>query len=107
MKLKTVYTMCELMCDSKSDKNPNGYLIIDNEKITYTELKNELRILKNWCNPNDNTDNLQMCVFCCDCKHNKKYRLSQGRYSHKMLTLCELDKKPKPDLHYCAYGEKR
>ena len=53
VKLKTIFKACQSLCDKRIREKPQAGIIVDGEKVPYTELKDSLKRLQDWCYPMD------------------------------------------------------
>lgn len=103
MKLKTIFKACQNLCERRIKEKPQAGVVIDGEKVPYTELKESLKRLQDWCYPMD-TNALKIQICCKDCEHYKRFKHVRDKRDRRTVLLCELDKSPKTKEHYCGYA---
>ncbi len=107
MNLKDLFEICSMICDKHIDRNPMACVVYEDNKILYTDIKQELNNLKDWCFPMDSKC-IKKCTLCKDCKHYVAY--TKSTYNHPKASvayMCDLDNLPKKADHYCGYGEEK
>lgn len=102
MNLKETLEAAAIVVSQKAKENPAGGLKKGNTKILYSELKNGLEQISGWCFKED--VNVSKVVYCKNCINYKMYQKKNDRKAARVY-LCSLDKKKKPENHYCGYGE--
>lgn len=102
MTLKMLFDVCSKVCDKHIAKNENACVTYNNEQVKYTEIKEELEKVRDWCY-NMSTTNLRQCTQCKDCKH----YLVTKTVTKGVQSTCELDNQYKPPEHYCGFAKER
>lgn len=103
MNLKDVFQICADICDKHIEKNPNARIKYGDGAIKYTDLKDELEKIRDWCYPME-TKTLHKCICCKDCTYYKPYTHIQGGSKVKTYR-CTLDNAVKPEDHYCSFAK--
>lgn len=102
MTLKKLFDVCSMVCDKHISKNPDACVTYKDEKVRYTEIKEELEKVRDWCY-NMNTTKLRQCTQCKDCVH---YKIT-ATVSKGVTNSCELDNQYKPPEHFCSFAKER
>lgn len=111
MNLKDIFAVCINLCDLKLQDNPDIKFKRNGQIHTYTELKEELEKVSQWCYPLE-TQDLKLCIRCKNCKYYHKFKRCRNdkntKYGHpSYYMLCSLDKKPKDPNFFCGSAEER
>lgn len=106
MNLKQILLACAKMLRAKAHKFPEGGFTVDGKKVLYCEAANEVQRLSGWVFPELDTDDIQKVIHCKDCAHYKRYR-KKGAFKPEVKLLCELDKKQREPIFFCADGKEK
>lgn len=107
MNLKTLFTLCSAVCDKHISKNEQACIRLGDELIPYTELKEEIDKVKEWCSPDVETERLKKVICCQDCKHYIACTQASHGSKPQVIMRCELSNEVCPKTHYCGYAKER
>lgn len=98
MNLLTALKICITICENRDKEKPGAGLTNKGEHITYKEVAEELRKLKEWCYPLETKRLIVKGVRCAFCKHGTAANKTRSGF------ICDLDNQCKPRDHYCGFA---